>query len=188
MSVVINDVLDRAEEVDDGTTSLSISNLELRPLDFTPQNKRGTRLTFLSAVYIVLLFTFLVLGVLLLRTMNRRIHARAETPTQVQAVVAASPEPAAPVPLNVAEPTRTTPPPSETGIPGTPTTVAETAPLEPAPLRLQAVLYAPSRPSAIVSGTTVFVGDRIRGFRVTQIQRNSATLVGDHETIELKLN
>jgi hypothetical protein len=191
---VINDVLDRVEEVDDGTTSLSISNLELRPLDLMRPGKRGARLTFPSLVYAFVLFTFLVLGVLFLRALNNRIHARATTPASAEAVVAATPESAAPAPLNVAGPTPIAPaagaaaPPPETAVPGAPAAVSETAPPELVPLRLQAVFYTPSRPSAIVSGQTVFVGDRIRGFRVTQIRQNSATLVGDDQTIELKLN
>ncbi|HEU6447328.1 MAG TPA: hypothetical protein VFV23_02680 [Verrucomicrobiae bacterium] len=52
-----------------------------------------------------------------------------------------------------------------------------------APLRLQGIIFAQPHPWAIVSGETVFVGDRVRGCRVTEITKYSVTLQGDDGSI-----
>jgi hypothetical protein len=49
------------------------------------------------------------------------------------------------------------------------------------------VLYNPARPSAIVGGRTVFVGDRIREYRVVRITADSVTLVSPTSTNVLTL-
>jgi len=66
------------------------------------------------------------------------------------------------------------------------TSVAE-APPKPAPLKLQGIVYNPTHPSATISGRTVFVGDRVGGFRVIAIGKDSATLVGGGQTNQLNL-
>jgi hypothetical protein len=61
------------------------------------------------------------------------------------------------------------------------------APPTPPPLRLQAVIWNPKRPSAIISGKTVFVGDEIQEFKVTKINQDSATLSGSGGLKEMKI-
>lgn len=63
----------------------------------------------------------------------------------------------------------------------------EPAPPKPAPLKLQAIIFNPSRPSATISGRTVFIGDRIREFRVLNITQDSATLASPGQTNILSL-
>lgn len=58
----------------------------------------------------------------------------------------------------------------------------------PPPLKLQGVVYNPRRPSAVISGRTLFIGDRIRDFRVVAIGQDSATLVGAGQTNLLSLS
>jgi cytoskeletal protein RodZ len=65
--------------------------------------------------------------------------------------------------------------------------VATLAPPKPAPLRLQAILFNPGRPSAMISGKTVFVGDKVGDLRVTAIDQESATLAGSGQTNVLML-
>jgi hypothetical protein len=60
-------------------------------------------------------------------------------------------------------------------------------PPKPAPLRLQAIVFNPSRPSAMVSGKTLFIGDKLGEFRVVAIDQESATLVGGGQTNVLSL-
>jgi hypothetical protein len=55
-------------------------------------------------------------------------------------------------------------------------------------LKLQAITFNPARPSAIVSGKTVFVGDRFREFRVLKIGVDSITLVNETQTNVLTLD
>ena len=60
-------------------------------------------------------------------------------------------------------------------------------PPKPVPLRLQAIVFNPKRPSAMVSGKTLFVGDKLGSLRVVAIDRESATLVGAGQTNVLSL-
>ena len=68
-----------------------------------------------------------------------------------------------------------------------PAVAAEPSPPKPAPLRLQAIVFNPARPSAMISGRTLFVGDKLGEFRVLRISPESATLVGDGQTNILSL-
>jgi len=61
------------------------------------------------------------------------------------------------------------------------------APPAPPPLKLQAVIWNPKRPSGMISGATVFVGDKVRDFKVTKITQDSVTLSGSDEVKVLKL-
>jgi len=66
-------------------------------------------------------------------------------------------------------------------------TVAVIPPKPPAP-KLQGILFSATRPCAIVSGKTVFVGDRMGEFRVAAILKDSVTLESDTETNVLSLS
>jgi hypothetical protein len=58
---------------------------------------------------------------------------------------------------------------------------------KPAPLRLQAIVFNPRRPSALISGKTLFIGDRLGDAHLVAIDRESATLVGGGRTNVLSL-
>ena len=64
---------------------------------------------------------------------------------------------------------------------------AEPPPPPPPPLKLQGVVYNPQKPSALINGRTVFIGDRVRDFRVVAISSGTATLVGAGQTNVLSL-
>ena len=55
------------------------------------------------------------------------------------------------------------------------------------PLRLQAIVFNPKRPSALISGKTVFVGDKVGNSRVVAIDQESATIAGAGKTNVLTL-
>jgi hypothetical protein len=61
------------------------------------------------------------------------------------------------------------------------------APPKTPPLRLQAIVFDPKRPSALINGKTVFVGDKLGDSRVVAIDRESATIVGSGKTTVLTL-
>ena len=58
----------------------------------------------------------------------------------------------------------------------------------PPPLKLQSIVFNPSRPSAMINGRIVFVGDRIRELRVMAIHRDDVLLVGAGSTNLLSLD
>ena len=62
------------------------------------------------------------------------------------------------------------------------------APPKPPEPKLQGILFAATRPCAIVNGQTVYVGDSISEFRVAAISKDSITLRNGTETRVLSLN
>ena len=73
------------------------------------------------------------------------------------------------------------------GVTNTPA-AAEVPPPKPAPPRLQAIIFSPARPSVMIGGKTLFIGDKLNGFRVMAIDQESATLVGAGQTNVLTLS
>jgi hypothetical protein len=57
----------------------------------------------------------------------------------------------------------------------------------PPAIRLQAIVFDPARPSAMINGKTLFVGDMLGEMQLVAIGRQSATLVGAGQTNLLTL-
>ena len=92
------------------------------------------------------------------------------TPPAVNAATFTAPPSAAPSPTsNVA-----------------PVTVVASAP-QPAPLKLQGILYRPTNPVAVINGKTVGVGDRVGEAIVVSINQSSTLVVVAGETNRLSL-
>jgi len=60
-------------------------------------------------------------------------------------------------------------------------------PPAPKPPKLQALVFDPRRPSAIINGKTVFIGDTSGEFKVTALGPESATLVNSNQTLVLTM-
>jgi hypothetical protein len=60
-------------------------------------------------------------------------------------------------------------------------------PPKPAPLKLQSIMFNSTKPAAMVSGKFVNLGDKVQGFRVTAIDQETVTLVGNGQTNVLSL-
>jgi len=63
----------------------------------------------------------------------------------------------------------------------------ETSSPGPRPIRLQAIVFHPTRPSAMINGKTLFIGDMLGEMQLVAIGRESATLVGGGQTNLLTL-
>jgi len=50
---------------------------------------------------------------------------------------------------------------------------------------LQGIFFDPTRPWAIVSGKTVYAGDRVGNFRVKEISKNTVTLEKADKTLKV---
>ena len=59
-------------------------------------------------------------------------------------------------------------------------------PPKPKVLRLQSIMFG-ARPSAMIAGKFLFVGDSIQGHRVIAIDKGTVTLVGQGQTNVLSL-
>lgn len=57
----------------------------------------------------------------------------------------------------------------------------------PPPLKLQGIVYNPRRPSALINGRVVFVGDRIRDLKISAIHADNVVLTGMGRTNLLSL-
>ena len=127
------------------------------------------------------------------------------TPTTTATTTTPTPTIATAVPAAPVAPTTSSPPPQPAKPEPAPIVAASPAPIpkeknsndapvtarpeppKPAPLKLQSIIYNPSRPSAMVSGKFVLVGDKVQGFRVTAIDQETVTLVGNGATNVLSL-
>jgi hypothetical protein len=63
----------------------------------------------------------------------------------------------------------------------------ETASTVPKGIRLQGIVFDPIRPSAMINGKTLFVGEMFGEFRLVAVDRGSATLVAGGQTNLLTL-
>jgi len=214
---LINDALKRAKLAQQQASATPAPALQLRPLEpvSSPAAWRLPGLLLPVAMAGVALFALLFVWQLFHKTSSPGVvEAKARTPLAERKpaapAVAAHVEPAAPfVPAAAQVVVQQKPPaqPAPAPLPGpaaletkptTDVTVAaapvDTAPLvtdvpqpEPPALRLQAIIFNPRRPSALISGRTVFLGDKYGNQRVIRITRNSATLAGGGQTNVLSL-
>jgi hypothetical protein len=174
---LINDALKRAKAAQDKEPPAGTPPLQFQSSDPGQKGKGG----FPWAV-ILWLAAVLLVGVVFMKVFSGK-----ESALKVEAK-AANPGAAAQTndPSTVALSTSILPPaPKPTTVqPRTQEVVAAVSPAG-AP-RLQGLFYSPVHPSAVINGQTVFVGDKVGGFRVVDITRNSATLVSGTETNVLK--
>ncbi len=70
---------------------------------------------------------------------------------------------------------------------GTNSALVDSASSKPAGPKLQAIVFIPGSPSAMISGNTVFVGEKVGEWKVVAITKDSATLVGSGQTKVLRL-
>jgi hypothetical protein len=101
------------------------------------------------------------------------------------AVVPTNPAPAVAVLPPVPPPPATTVQPEI--VVTNPPPVAEAAVAKSPPLKLQGIFYDPKRPSALINGQSVIVGEHLGDFEVVAITQRSATLVGGGATNVLAL-
>jgi hypothetical protein len=156
----INDALKRAQRAQRQNPPLPGVKMPKRlPVESRPGNVIGWILPGVIGFLIVAACLFVGMA-LVTRTVTKTSSASgvlAAQPATPVAITAPVPAPAAPAP------SRPQPPPSP-------------QPSPPPELKLQGIVYATTRPWAIVDGKTVHVGDRLGEFRVQAISQNKVTL------------
>lgn len=191
---LINDALKRAKEVQTNNPPPAADNLHLRPAEPASQPKKSIGLVLpATGVTVVLaaLFSFWQL-----RGGN---HAPLTSETEVTARASARHSDALTPrvePARLESPASSTPalasnspaiPDVQMAAATNAQAVAQTEPPKPALPQLKAIIFNPRRPSALIDGKTVFVGDKVREFRVTAITPVSATLASLTQTNVLTL-
>jgi hypothetical protein len=206
---LINDALKRAREAQAQAPPPPASNLEFRPVEPAQLVKHGPSLTLIATACLAL-----ILGGLLMWQWLGKSNATKPVVAKAAPAVQPAPPPTTtapmPTPPPVSAPAQAPQPPAipETKLvasapapaseistsaipavqPGAPVPVAVIEPpSKPAPPRLQAIVFRRTRPSAMISGKTLFVGDKFGDFRVVAISEDSATLVGGGQTNVLVL-
>ncbi|MBE0543445.1 MAG: hypothetical protein IH623_19040 [Verrucomicrobia bacterium] len=209
---LINDALKRAKQAQE-LNPPPPPNLPFRAAEPAPQRKSPLPMILLFAVAAV----FLVGGLLVVMALEKRASApqvvtatQLPDPAQPTAVVEASPLPD-PLPDATLDPTIATPETPAVALLAadadslaiteavtevalaTPTAdESVVAPLIETPsapaLKLQGIFYNPNRPSAIVNGKTVFVGNSVGELRVLAITREAVTLGSTTQTNVLALD
>jgi hypothetical protein len=125
------------------------------------------------------------------RTNTSRPVAPAPSPQPIVTAATVSSQSAQQVPVPVPPPDATkaianeppkavTTPPASTRagkVPANPAPAAKDSVAKPLVLKLQAIVTHPTRPSAVINGKSVFVGDHVSEFRVAKISRQNVTLV-----------
>lgn len=177
---LVNDALKRAKQAQQHQPP-STPPLEFRPVEPTQEGKAGSPLLLVGGV--LGLTAAVLLGGLLVWVMansqSARLQAEAKTvketaltnsapanlATNGQAGLGNSPEEAM---------TNTQP-------------VAAVVPPKPE-FKLQGIFFNPRSPSAVVNGRTVYVGDRVTGFRVATITPEAVTLTSATQTNVLSLS
>jgi hypothetical protein len=207
---LINDALKRTKEVQRQPSSSAGPSLQLRLLQTPPSAGRGRFLSRLGLGGGAVLMA--VLGVCFrgqiyrpgLRTAFLRVYA--SQPAKGPAPSAPSPATSAPVAAKADSPflgpespeqaaqaragQTTNAPSPNLGSASPPGSAAQSA-VKPAPdtglalpkgIRLQGIVFDPVRPSAMINGKTIFVGEMFGDFRLAAVDRSSVTLVGGGRT------
>jgi hypothetical protein len=160
--------------------------------------RRSSNLLFLLPIVVVLLSA--AGGVLIWIALQRGTASQTGMVVPERKLPALAPmAPAAPVPVPVPEPAApkeieapaaVIPALTETNVPAA-TNRVQVPVVEPAPKPalpvLRGIYFNPSRPSAVLNRKTVFIGDRVSGFRVIAITRESVTITTDGQTNVLTL-
>lgn len=209
---LINDALRRAKDAQQQAPQAPPPDLPFRPVEPEQQNaRRGLGVLLLAGLAVVALLILLFAWQWVQRPNPTRL-ADADGRIARVASMVPSPQPAsvpkeaaaaAPVPATRPSPAAQ-PAPASSPVAGTVSNapaagvqrsevtnapaLAPPPPPKPAPLRLQAIIFDPKRPSAIISGKTLFMGDKLGDLRVVAIDQETATLVGAGQTNILSLS
>jgi hypothetical protein len=208
---LINDALKRAKAAQKQNSPSAAHGLEFKPVEPSPQN--GSRSLVVPAIIVVAAIA-VATAVLWPRKIGQIQPANspeskptaAASPSPVASSSPAS-APAAPEPRPVvaqrelpapqtqpsaaaaAAPVVSAPseiPPSAS-VSNIAITTESVSAKQPAPLKLQAILLNPAHPSAMISGKTLFIGNKIGDLRLVAIQQESVILVGAGQTNVLNL-
>ena|SRR5438445_9207761 len=206
---LINDALKRAKQAPPPPAPSHSPQLHFRPVEENRTARHGFGVMMPVAFALVALLVLFLGWELAQKNAATKqaafagqseLVARAASPTTIP-TPATVPAPTAPP---IAEPAPA-PPPSASEPPpaiapserpaGTPA-VAD-APPPPVPdvaaaaakpvLRLQTIVFSPARPSAMINGKIVFVGDKIGEFHVSAITKSSVTIFNSGQTNTLEL-
>lgn len=186
---LINDALKRAKQAQQDSPDAPQNKVQFRPVEPSQQPVKKNN----TAIWIaIVIMTGLIIG-FVFRHLTRGNSTTPPKEVKAREIVPANPVPqdtSPRAPVNPAAATASTPKSVTQGPsaqqPAAAVPIYNTQEPMPAP-RLQAVVFDPKRPSAIISGKSVFVGDKYGDLRVVAISQESVKLVGGGQTNVLVL-
>ena len=180
---LINDALIRARQSQQGALPPP-HDLPLRPHDEVQPSKKWIGLVLPATFITVLIAALFSFWQLKQRPSAPPVEQVAQSVQAAVITPVAAPEPAPPP---TAVPTKAVVADQDVAITNAaPAPMIVPPPPPPVP-KLQAIVFNPTHPSAIINGQTVFVGDRLGEFEVASISHSSATIVSSSRTNVLKL-
>jgi len=193
---LINEALKRAKQAQQENPPATPA-LEFRPVEPSQSASRRTTLLIVGMTLVVIL----ILG--LAGTLIWFVFKSDRASLPIAARVAETPLPAlpsevkpAPVPTPATEVLPAVAPatgqqfehPDEPNTNRVPVGAEIVEAIQPPALKLQGIFFSPSHPSAVVNGKTVYLGDRVNGFRLVAVSPVAATFVSATETNVLSLS
>ena len=204
---LINDALRRAKQVQRDVAPPAASDTQFRTIDPAAQSARhGVGLllpALLAAMALLAMLLFWELshpGTALTSRTPLAVAARSPITSNADTLVEAPPAKSE-VPAVTVDSAKAAPaggPDSAAGSPAASSNLvaapdaAETnraaaTEAAPPPLKLQGIIFNPRRPSALINGRVIFLGDRVREYRVLAIHRDEVLLAGAGQTNVLSL-
>lgn len=195
---LINDALKRAKQTQQENPPAT-PPLVFRPIEPDQQRNRRSALLYVGltcvTVAIVGLSGLLVYFISQSKSNTLTVAARVNDAPLAALPVTDTNSPATPAPIQPpTEPvvTENAPGyierPDEPNTNGMPVVAAIVEAIKPAALKLQGIFFNPQNPSAVVNGRSVYLGDRVNGFRVMGISPVAVTLVSATATNVLSLS
>jgi cytoskeletal protein RodZ len=186
---LINDALKRAKQAQQDSPDAPQNTVQFRPVEPGQHTVKKNNAAIWIAIVII---TGLIIGFVLRQVTRERTTT---TPNEVKAreIVPANPAPqdtskTAPAAASTATPSNSKAAKHESSVPETaapaPIVISDEPRIVP---KLQAIVFDPKRPSAIITGKSVFVGDKLGDFRVVGITQESVKLVSGGQTNVLVL-
>jgi hypothetical protein len=169
---LINDALKRAKQTQQQNPPPT-PPLQFRPVEPGQSNHARTALWFVGLALALILVVALV-GVFVWFLSQKSAG-------ELRAAARTINEPAGAAPAD----SRVEPVPSSSAAVAPVETGTNPKTMEP---KLQGISFHPTRPLAVVNDRTVVIGDRVGGFRVVAITRNSVTLISAAATNVLSLS
>ena len=183
---LINDALKQAKQTQQQNPPPT-PPLQFQPVE--PEQPKSARAPLLFVGLALGLIVVVALGGLFVWFVSQKsaaeLHVSARTANETAKAVTAD----SPVEPSSTHARATVPPPAPVGL-GT-NALTATATVEPtvSPTpKIQGIAFHETHPTAILNGKTVVIGDRVGGFRVLAITRNSVTVGSDTATNVLSLS
>ena len=181
---LINDALKRAKQTQQENPPPT-PTLEFRPVEAGQNENRRTSLLLVGIALVIV--ALLGLGGSLVwfisqkKSSTMKVEARAAQRNVASATNTLPPTPSKPAVAEVIES-------HEKVATKDGAVVAVVEAPKPPPLKLQGIFFNPKNPSAVVSGKTVYLGERVSGFFVLGISPTSVTLADGSITNVLSLS